>query len=74
MSPAAAMNVGATITLTPWAGHSRLTCGHDNASAAINFSTCAISEVEVLDLAPDGVDGLALGDRQLLLGQPSAGP
>ena len=37
------MKVAATITLTPGTVISRLTCGHDNASAAISFSTSAIS-------------------------------
>ena len=43
MSPTAAMNVAATITLTPGTVISRLTSGHDSASAAISCSTCAIS-------------------------------
>ena len=43
MSPTAAMNVAATITLTPGTVISRLTSGHDSASAAINFSTSPIS-------------------------------
>ena len=37
------MNVAATITLTPGTVISRLTSGQDSASAAISFSTCAIS-------------------------------
>ena len=44
MSPTAAMNVAATITLTPGTVISRLTSGQPSASAAINFSTSAISE------------------------------
>jgi hypothetical protein len=43
MSPTAAMNVAATITLTPGTVISRLTGGQDSASAAISRSTCAIS-------------------------------
>ncbi len=43
MSPIAAMNVAATITLTPGTVISRLTSGHDSASAAISCSTAAIS-------------------------------
>ena len=44
MSPIAAMNVAATITLTPGTVISRLTSGQDSASAAISASTAAISE------------------------------
>ncbi len=72
MSPTAAMNVAATITLTPGTVISRLTSGQDSASAAISFSTSAISASRNVDLAHGGVDGLALGDRQLLVGQPAA--
>src|SRR5215211_4681667 len=43
MSPTAAMNVAATITLTPGTVISRLTCPQDSASAAISRSTSAIS-------------------------------
>ena len=71
MSPIAAMNVAATITLTPGTVISRLTSGQDSASAAISGSTSAISAVEELDLAHGRVDCLALGDRQLLLGKPA---
>ena len=74
MSPTAAMNVAATITLTPGTVISRLTSGQDSASAAISFSTCAISLSRKLDLAHGRVDRLALGERQLLLGQPAPGP
>ena len=66
------MNVAATITLTPGTVISRLTSGHDSASAAISRSTCGDLAVEELDLAHGRVDGLALGERQLLLGQPAA--
>jgi hypothetical protein len=62
MSPTAAMNVAATITLTPGTVISRLTCSHDSASAAISFSTSAIS-VEKVDLAHRGVDGLSRSTR-----------
>jgi hypothetical protein len=44
MSPTAAMNVAATITLTPGTVSSRLTCGQDSASAAMSWSTSPISE------------------------------
>jgi hypothetical protein len=44
MSPTAAMNVAATTTFTPGTVISRLTSGHDSASAAISLSTSAISE------------------------------
>jgi hypothetical protein len=71
MSPTAAMNVAATITLTPGTVISRLTSGHDSASAAISRSTADL-RVEEVDLADGGVDRLALGQRLLLLGQPAA--
>ena len=68
------MNVAATITLTPGTVISRLTSGQPSASAAISWSTCGDLGVEEVDLAQAGVDGLALADRQLLLGQPARGP
>ena len=73
MSPIAARNVAATITLTPGHGHqparSRASC---SACGAITRSTCGDLAVEEVDLAQAAVDGLALLDRQLELGQPRA--
>src|SRR3954454_6776609 len=71
MSPTAAMNVAATMTLTPGTVISRVTSGHDSASAAIRCSTAGDLALEEIDLAHGGVDRLALTDRQVLLGQPA---
>ena len=66
------MNVAATMTLTPGTVISRLTSGQDSASAAMSCSTAAISVSRKSTWRSAGVDGLALADRQLLLGQPAA--
>jgi hypothetical protein len=71
MSPTAAMNVAATITLTPGTVINRLTSGQDSASAAISRSTCAISLSRKSTWRTPDVDGLALAQRQLLVGQPA---
>ena len=66
------MNVAATITLTPGTVISRLTSGQLSASAAMTCSTAAISPSRKSTWRHRRVDGLALDDRQLLLGQPGA--
>ena len=72
MSPTAAMNVAATMTLTPGTVISRLISGQDSASAAMSCSTAAISVSRKSIWRSARVDGLALLGRQLLLGQPAA--
>ena len=72
MSPTAARNVAATITLTPGTVISRLTCGEPSASRAICLLDLGDLLVEELDLAQTAVDRFALLDRQLDLAQPFA--
>ena len=72
MSPTAARNVAATITLTPGTVISRLTCGElERVAGDLPLDLCDLL-VEELDLAQTAVDGLALLDRQLDLAQPLA--
>ena len=60
MSPIAAMNVAAQITLTPGTVINRLISGDSRASVAISALDCLDLGVEELDLADSGLDRLAL--------------
>ena len=71
MSPTAAMNVAATITLTPGTVISRLTSGQDSASAAISCSTSAISASRKSTWRTAESTVSRSAERQLLLGQPA---
>ena len=74
MSPTAARNVAAQITLTPGTVISRRASGERSASSAISRSTAAISCVEELDVAQRARDRLRLLERQLELAQATRAP
>ena len=70
MSPTAAMNLAATVTLTPGDGHQPLDLRPAQRLGGDELVDLRDLGVEEVDLAQAGVDGLALADRQELLGQP----
>ena len=72
MSPIAARNVAAQITLTPGTVISRRISGESSAWRAISRSTAAISLSRNSTWRMPGVDRLALLERQLEPGQPRA--
>src|SRR5687768_5701982 len=71
MSPIAARNDAATITLTPGTVISRRICGERSAVARDQPVDRGDLGVEERDLAQTALERLALLDRQLELGQPA---